>query len=42
MPRKLFDIDMEEITLCGSAGESKEIFYQKAHKRLNIKSFMEV
>ena len=38
MPRKLFDIDVEEITLCGSAANRKKFFIKKMED--SMKKFM--
>lgn len=39
MPRKLFDIDVEEITLCGSAANRKKFFIRKMED--SMKEFIE-
>jgi len=39
MPRKLFDIDVEEITLCGSAANRKKFFIKKMED--SMKEFIE-
>ncbi|MBA7700112.1 hypothetical protein ES703_108819 [subsurface metagenome] len=40
MPRKLFDIDVEEITLCGSAANRKKFFIRKMED--SMKEFIEI
>ncbi|MBA7608430.1 hypothetical protein ES703_15607 [subsurface metagenome] len=45
MPRKLFDIDVDEITLCGSASNRKKFFIRKQEKKMDefieeLKKFM--
>jgi len=41
MPRKLYDIDVEEITLCGSAANRKQFFIKKS-KEYKMDKFIEI